>query len=68
MMLNLHRKPGMKRILVPALMVGFLSLGVVGCGETSKTEEKVTTQTPNGSDTVKKTVEETKTGNEKTNP
>lgn len=59
----------MKRILVPALILGVLSsFSFVGCGETTKEETTVKSQTPGGSDTVKQTTEETKTGNAKTNP
>jgi hypothetical protein len=59
----------MKRILVPALILGVLSMfSVVGCGETTKTEDTTKVTTPGGTDTVKQTTEEKKTGDAKTTP
>ena len=58
-MLYSYRNVRMKRILVPALIVGFLSMGLVGCGETTKEETTTKTQTPGGSVTEKQINEET---------
>lgn len=43
----------MKRTLASALMISVFAL--VGCGDTTKTEDKTTTQTPGGTTTETKT-------------
>jgi predicted small lipoprotein YifL len=50
----------MKRILSSVLVLSFLSIGLVGCGEKAKTEKKTTVETPGGS-TEKTQTTETKT-------
>ena len=57
----------MKRFLAPVLIAGIASCGLVGCEEKSKVEKTTTVTTPNGTDTVKSTVEEKKTGDQKDN-
>lgn len=53
----------MKRFLASALVLGLVSgLGLVGCGEESKTESKTTVSTPSGTDTKTVTVKEKTTG------
>jgi len=52
----------MKRTLASALILGVCSLGLVGCGEESKTEKKETVSTPEGSTTTTKTEKETTSG------
>jgi len=49
----------MRRIFTSALIVG-LGLGLAGCGETTKVEEKTTAEGPGGSTTTT-TTQETKT-------
>ncbi len=56
----------MKRIAVCCLVVLGMSLGMVGCAEKTKVEEKKTVSTPGGSTTQTTTVEEKKTGDERT--
>ncbi|MBW8884209.1 MAG: hypothetical protein JF612_05410 [Planctomycetia bacterium] len=56
----------MKRIAVCCLFVLGMSLGMVGCAEKAKVQETKTTQTPGGSKTETTTVEEKKTGDERT--
>jgi hypothetical protein len=55
----------MKRFLTLALIIGSSAVGFVGCDQKSTTEETVKTTGPNGSDTKKIKVEETKTGDAK---
>lgn len=50
----------MRRTLASALVVSMFAL--VGCGETSKTDEKVTQSTPGGTTTEQKTDKTTQTG------
>jgi hypothetical protein len=56
----------MKRIAVCCLFALGMSVGMVGCAEKTKVEKKETVTTPGGSDTKTTTVEEKKTGDEKT--
>lgn len=59
----------MRRIIAPALIASLLSfsaVGLVGCGEESKVEEKTKVTTPNGTDTKTTTVKDEKTGDQKT--
>lgn len=56
----------MKRILAPALLVGFMaSFGLVGCGEETKVKEQETVATPGGTTT---TTTETKVKSTGDNP
>jgi hypothetical protein len=49
------RKHSMKRFVASALILSSLGLfSMVGCGETSKTEEKTIQQTPTGTTTETK--------------
>ena len=57
------KAPEMKRLIAATLVLGILSLGLVGCMEkkaTSKTETKITT--PGGSTTITTEREVKKTG------
>jgi hypothetical protein len=56
----------MKRIAVCCLFALGMSVGMVGCAEKTKVEKKETVTTPGGSDTKTTTVEEKKTGDERT--
>jgi len=58
----------MKRFLVCLLFAMSLSVGMVGCGEKTSQSTTVKKETEKGSDTVKTTVEETKTGDQKETP
>ncbi len=55
----------MKRLIASALLVGVSTFGFVGCDQTTKTESVTKTSGPEGSDTKKVKVEETKTGDAK---
>ncbi len=55
----------MKRFLASALIIGVASIGMVGCDEKTKVEEKKTVETPNGKATEIKTDEIKKSGDAK---
>jgi hypothetical protein len=55
----------MKRFLASALVLSILSIGVVGCGDKTKTEKKSSVSTPTGSSTTTTTTEQKKTGDQK---
>jgi hypothetical protein len=57
----------MKRFLIPAVMFAmFAPICFTGCAEKTEATKETTVTTPDGSDSVKTTVEETKTGDAKT--
>jgi hypothetical protein len=55
----------MKRFLASSLIIGVSTFGLVGCDEKSKVEDVKTIKTPDGSEKVKTTVEDTKSGSAK---
>jgi hypothetical protein len=55
----------MKRFLASAFIIGVSTFGVVGCDQTTKTEDTTKTTGPGGSDTKKIIVEEKKSGDAK---
>jgi ABC-type Fe3+-citrate transport system substrate-binding protein len=54
----------MKRILVSVLFVIAMSVGFVGCSDTTKVQQKTSVQTDKGKTEVTKTEEVTKSGEE----
>jgi hypothetical protein len=52
----------MKRIVVCVLFALGMTVGMIGCSEKTKVEEKKTTQTPEGKTVETKTEEVTKSG------
>jgi len=56
----------MKRIAVCCLFVLGMSLGMVGCAEKTQVKEQTKVTTPGGTDTKTTTVEDKKTGDERT--
>lgn len=55
----------MKRILASMLVLSVLSIGLVGCGDKTKTEKKSSVSTPTGSQSTTTTTETKKTGDAK---
>ena len=55
----------MKRILASALVLGVMSVALVGCSEKTKVQDKKTVTTPGGSTEKTTTVETKKTGDQK---
>jgi hypothetical protein len=57
-----HERKAMKRIVVCVLFVIGMSVGMIGCSEKTKVEEKKTTTTPSGTTTETETKEIKKSG------
>ena len=55
----------MKRILASVLVLSVMSVGLVGCSEKTKVQDKKTVTTPGGSSTTTTTTETKKTGDQK---